>query len=377
MSHEELEQGKSWVEDTIRRLARERGVEVTEPFQWHHDFNREVYWLGAVMNGVTKRWSFSFENLEDCVGDRNVQRDLQKTLAFFVIPGNEESTLSIANADLQEKDKKASGPQPAHKSGLAMPDIGRAPTRLLRVFLCHSSADKPAVRNLYQRLLADGVDPWLDEEKILPGQDWELEIKKAVRESDVIIVCLTRSSVTREGFVQKEIKEALDVGDQKPEGTIFVIPVKLEECIVPDRLRRWQWVNLFEANGYEKLMRALRARATALAIKFLNPQPKNANLQEEPEVGSLSSELEDILCSAAKEDGRLLLFTTDSGEWFIDIGSRRLPHKQSPYASAKIREVIKELSRRGLLEPNDPISPDGSGVYSVTAKGFEICGAKD
>ena len=56
--------------------------------------------------------------------------------------------------------------------------------RKLRVFLCHSSNDKPAVRELYQRFKAEGwIDPWLDEEKLYPGQDWDLEIEKAVEVS--------------------------------------------------------------------------------------------------------------------------------------------------------------------------------------------------
>jgi len=127
----------------------------------------------------------------------------------------------------------------------------------LRVFLCHASDDKPAVRNLYQRLKADGVEPWLDEEDLLPGQDWDLEISKAVRRSDMVIVCLSRAAVVKRGYVQKEIKQALDVADEQPEGTIFIIPLKLEECEAPGRLRRWQWVNLYEAGGYDKLKRAL------------------------------------------------------------------------------------------------------------------------
>ena len=49
--------------------------------------------------------------------------------------------------------------------------------RPLKVFLCHASQDKPIVRELYQKFLDEGwIDPWLDEEKLLPGQDWELEI---------------------------------------------------------------------------------------------------------------------------------------------------------------------------------------------------------
>ena len=36
----------------------------------------------------------------------------------------------------------------------------------LRVFLCHASQDKPIVRELYQRLNAEGwIEPWLDERK--------------------------------------------------------------------------------------------------------------------------------------------------------------------------------------------------------------------
>jgi hypothetical protein len=133
--------------------------------------------------------------------------------------------------------------------------------RRLRVFLCHSSDDKPAVRDLYHRLCADGLDVWLDEEKLLPGQDWKQEISKAVRAADVVIVCLSCGSVAKAGYGQKEIKFALDVADEQPEGTIFLIPLKLEKCDVPERLSRWQWVDLTAAKGYERLMRALRERA--------------------------------------------------------------------------------------------------------------------
>jgi hypothetical protein len=131
----------------------------------------------------------------------------------------------------------------------------------LRVFLCHSSADKPAVRKLCRRLAADGYDPWLDEQRLLPGQDWQKEIPKAIHESHAVAVCLSRASVSKEGYLQKEIKYALDVVDEKPEGTIFLIPVKLEECEVPERLARWQWASLFEPDGYRHLLLALRQRA--------------------------------------------------------------------------------------------------------------------
>ena len=137
-------------------------------------------------------------------------------------------------------------------------------TSPLRIFLCHSSGDKPAVRNLYRRLSSDGFDPWLDEEKLLPGQEWEVEIPKAVRTSDVVIVCLSHKAINKSGYVQKEIKFALDKAEEQTEGTIFLIPIKLEECSVPERLQRWQWVNLFEEKGYRRLMDSLRLRAKTI-----------------------------------------------------------------------------------------------------------------
>jgi hypothetical protein len=53
----------------------------------------------------------------------------------------------------------------------------------LRVFLCHSSGDKQAVRDLYRRLRGDGLDPWLDEENLLPGQNWDLSQIRGGRRS--------------------------------------------------------------------------------------------------------------------------------------------------------------------------------------------------
>ena len=134
----------------------------------------------------------------------------------------------------------------------------------INVFLCHSSLDKQAVRKLRQKLTDDGFDPWLDEEKLLPGQDWDLEIIKAVKTSDVIVICLSKKSITKAGYVQREIKLALDVAEKQPEGAIFLIPAKIEECDVPERLSRWQWVNLVDDTGYKKLKESLLLRAKSL-----------------------------------------------------------------------------------------------------------------
>ena len=159
-------------------------------------------------------------------------------------------------------------------------------TRKLRVFLCHSSQDKPIVRELYQRLNAEGwIDPWLDEEKLLPGQDWEMEIEKAVEAADAVVICLSNSSVTKEGYVQKEIRFVLDVSDEKIEETIFVLPLRLNECMIPRRLKKWQYVDLFpsekEGWAYSRLLQAFKVRLGQLVTreKELFPPKEDEKLE--------------------------------------------------------------------------------------------------
>jgi hypothetical protein len=142
-------------------------------------------------------------------------------------------------------------------------------SRALKVFLCHSSGDKPRVVQLYSHLVEHGADPWLDVEKLLPGQDWNLEINKALDDSDVILLCLSKSSVDREGYVQKEIRIALDRALEMPEGRIFLIPGRLEECDLPYRLRSYQWVDLFTESGMAKLIKSLNLRANQVGAKPL------------------------------------------------------------------------------------------------------------
>ncbi len=147
--------------------------------------------------------------------------------------------------------------------------------RPLRVFLCHSSNDKPAVRELYQKLRAESwIQPWLDEEELYPGQDWNMEIEKAIEATDVIIVCLSKNSITKEGYIQKEIKTALDYSDYKPEGTVFIIPVRLEDCEPPTRLSKWQYEDYFgskQERTIQRLLISFKVRADAIGLKVEMP----------------------------------------------------------------------------------------------------------
>jgi serine/threonine-protein kinase len=150
----------------------------------------------------------------------------------------------------------------------------------LNVFISYAREDKKKIHELSRWLEAGGwITVWQDVE-ILPGQEWEIEIEKAARSSDVVLVCLSHLSVKKVGFVQKEIRFILELADEKPEGMIFAIPVRLEECEVPNSLRRWEWVDVFNKHGYGRLMRSLIARATSSGVSISREsenQPRQKN----------------------------------------------------------------------------------------------------
>lgn len=131
-------------------------------------------------------------------------------------------------------------------------------TQQNNIFLVHAHSDREAVHKLYTRLIKDGVNTWLDAENLQPGQDWQLEIRKAILKSDVVIVCLSCGFDQQQGYRHEELKIALEKAKLLIDNEIFIIPVRLEKCDMPESLRHLHRVDLFKAGGYKKLIRALR-----------------------------------------------------------------------------------------------------------------------
>ena len=127
-----------------------------------------------------------------------------------------------------------------------------------QVFLTYAHSDKKAVRQIYHRLLRNQIDTWLDEKELLPGQDWKHEIRQAILRSKIVIVCLSKQFNKQGGFRHEELQIALEKARSFPDGEIFIIPARLEKCDLPEPLRQWQCVDLFEADGFKKLLCALK-----------------------------------------------------------------------------------------------------------------------
>lgn len=135
-----------------------------------------------------------------------------------------------------------------------------------RVFISYARKDLGKVKELYQQLKAAGFSPWQDIHDILPGELCHDALMRAIREAPFFLACLSTNSVNKRGVIQEELKEALQIWRGKLDDDIYFIPIRLEECPVPEALAKFQWVDLYSDGGYEKLHRALRTGMEKIGI---------------------------------------------------------------------------------------------------------------
>src|SRR5271157_5477457 len=120
------------------------------------------------------------------------------------------------------------------------------------VFIGYAHEDLADAKRLYDDLREAGVDAWIDTEKLLPGQNWPIEIEKNIRSSRFFLAILSAHSISKRGYSQTELSSALEILKEVPESEIFIIPVRLEECELPYKFRNIQWVDMFPASAWKK-----------------------------------------------------------------------------------------------------------------------------
>jgi CYTH domain-containing protein len=221
-----------------------------------------------------------------------------------------------------------------------------------QVFIAHANEDELKARELFAYLEQSGFDPWLDKKKLLPGQNWRDEIPKALKKSDFFIACLSSQSVSKKGYIQREFKQALNLLAEMPTGTIYLIPLKLDECEVPDlrqneygvNLRDIQWLNYWEEDGYEKLILSIRhqwdnMQSQNSPTEKIKSSASKINLSEinrlEQVYSQLDKEAKELLNIIAKL--RSELNHTASAVVMIEL-ERQIKVKEDRY-----RECVKEL----------------------------------
>ena len=127
----------------------------------------------------------------------------------------------------------------------------------MEYFLSYSRSDAEVAKNIVDGLEARGVGPFLDTKHISPGARWDQAIQTQLRDCKGIIVLLSKSAVVSENVLD-EVGFALDHHK-------MVVPVVLEDCEVPLRLRRFEWLRLHDSLEY--LVERLSAKLESGAVR--------------------------------------------------------------------------------------------------------------
>jgi len=139
----------------------------------------------------------------------------------------------------------------------------------LKVFVSYAKEDRDLALKYYDLLIQDGTRPWMDVKHLLPGQNWEAEIDRAFSDANVVVLLLSKQSVNKRGFVQREANDAIERLRYKQPTDIYVIPLLLEPCEVPNHIAgRLQYVDLSTAGAWEQVQASLKLAAEQQSIEI-------------------------------------------------------------------------------------------------------------
>jgi hypothetical protein len=135
------------------------------------------------------------------------------------------------------------------------------------IFLSYAKEDAEQVAKIYSDLKAALYQPWMDIHDIAGGQNWKFALQTAISTCDAAVLCLSTKSVSKTGYVQVELKEFLEQRKRRPEGAIYLIPVRLEPCPIPTELSDLHCIDLFTDDCLERLLTSLKlAQQEQLAL---------------------------------------------------------------------------------------------------------------
>lgn len=126
-----------------------------------------------------------------------------------------------------------------------------------QIFLSYAREDRATVAEFYEKLAAAGFKPWMDVKDIPPDERWENSITRALREADFVLVFLSEHATSKRGFIQKEIRSALETLKYALEDDIYLIPIRLDDCPIPEPLIAYQVLSIYEESAWDRLLKAI------------------------------------------------------------------------------------------------------------------------
>lgn len=138
---------------------------------------------------------------------------------------------------------------------------------MARLFLSYARKNLRDATRLYRALSrSTNHEVWFDRVSLMPGVRWEPAIRKAIRESRYFLALFSKSSVSQRGYRHSELRQALEVLAEYPSDSVYLIPIRLDNCKMPDAaLEALNRVDLFPnwSEGVRSIERSLGPAPTA------------------------------------------------------------------------------------------------------------------
>jgi hypothetical protein len=110
----------------------------------------------------------------------------------------------------------------------------------LSIFISYAKEDIVQAQEIYTALEAKGLAPWMDKppspfvaKGLIPGENWRLRLEHEIRAARRVILLLSKASVAKVGYVQREFRLALDIMNGMPPNARFAIPLMIDDCEPP------------------------------------------------------------------------------------------------------------------------------------------------
>ncbi|CAN2039386.1 hypothetical protein GMMP15_1210008 [Candidatus Magnetomoraceae bacterium gMMP-15] len=128
--------------------------------------------------------------------------------------------------------------------------------RSLRIFISYAREDEEKAIEIGKKLNQAGFQPWMDIQNLKPGDNWIIAIEQAIKDADFFMPLISKNTIDKRGYLQKELKFAFDMitdYDNK-----HIVPVRLENTRIPDTLKPYQFIDINSPDGWDKFISKLR-----------------------------------------------------------------------------------------------------------------------
>jgi hypothetical protein len=136
------------------------------------------------------------------------------------------------------------------------------------IFISYAREDFQYAEEIFNLLKEQGFEPWMDKKNLLPGQNWEVILEETLRKVDFILLVISKNSVAKRGFIQREFRRAVYYCEEKLDTDIYVIPVKIDSCEIPPSLKKFHWIEYYSEDFKNKIEQAINLQSSGKKENF-------------------------------------------------------------------------------------------------------------